>query len=158
MKTTPRSLNAFVASTSTSGSHSKVEAPVTETIAHTEFVVVDGQRIVSRSLEGGISIDDLISQQDDDTRRRMVEAGKRLGSILEEKQPYSIKTLRLKKGWSQQELADKVGMSQPQIARLERSIGDPRISTIQRLAAALDANADEIVAAWPTSNEQSELA
>ena len=52
-----------------------------------------------------------------------------------------IKTIinhRLKRGWSQTELAEAIGSRQPVISRLERGAGNPSLQTLQRVAQALD--------------------
>ena len=52
-----------------------------------------------------------------------------------------IKTIishRLKKGWSQSELAEAIGSRQPVISRLERGEGNPSLHTLERIAKALD--------------------
>jgi ribosome-binding protein aMBF1 (putative translation factor) len=52
-----------------------------------------------------------------------------------------IKTIinhRLKRGWSQTELAEAIGSRQPVISRLERGEGNPSLQTLQRIAQALD--------------------
>jgi transcriptional regulator with XRE-family HTH domain len=43
--------------------------------------------------------------------------------------------LRSAKGFTQAEVAQKMGTSQPYIARLENSANDPRLSTVLRYAA-----------------------
>lgn len=45
---------------------------------------------------------------------------------------------RLKKGWSQTELAEAIGSRQPVISRLERGEGNPSLQTLQRIARALN--------------------
>jgi ribosome-binding protein aMBF1 (putative translation factor) len=45
---------------------------------------------------------------------------------------------RSERGWSQRQLAEAAGMTQPQVARFESGDTDPRLSTIQKLYAALD--------------------
>lgn len=45
--------------------------------------------------------------------------------------------LREQHGWSQRELADRAGMKQPQLARLETGQVEPRLDTLQRLAKAM---------------------
>jgi ribosome-binding protein aMBF1 (putative translation factor) len=47
-------------------------------------------------------------------------------------------TARAERGWSQRQLAEAAGMTQPQVARFESGDTDPRLSTVQRLYAALD--------------------
>ena len=46
--------------------------------------------------------------------------------------------LREQRGWSQRELADRAGMKQPQLARLETGQVEPKLDTLQRLAKAMD--------------------
>lgn len=45
---------------------------------------------------------------------------------------------RLKRGWSQTELADAIGSRQPVISRLERGEGNPSLQTLHKIASALD--------------------
>ena len=40
--------------------------------------------------------------------------------------------------WSQQELADKSGVSMPTVARLETSRGNPKLETVSRLIGAIE--------------------
>lgn len=45
---------------------------------------------------------------------------------------------RLKKGWSQTDLAKAIGSRQPVISRLERGGGNPSLKTLSNIAKALD--------------------
>lgn len=56
---------------------------------------------------------------------------------------------------SQRELAALVGMSQGSIARIERGHHRPRLSTIRKLAQALDVTPDELVE-WDAEGRQDE--
>jgi ribosome-binding protein aMBF1 (putative translation factor) len=52
-----------------------------------------------------------------------------------------VKTIikeRMKRGWSQTELAAAVGTRQPVISRLERGDSNPSLETLSRIAKALD--------------------
>lgn len=52
-----------------------------------------------------------------------------------------VKTIidhRLKRGWSQSQLAEAIGSRQPVISRLERGEGNPSLQTLKRIAEALD--------------------
>lgn len=52
-----------------------------------------------------------------------------------------VKTIireRVKRGWSQTELAKAIGSRQPVISRLERGDGNPSLQTLARIAKALD--------------------
>lgn len=45
---------------------------------------------------------------------------------------------RVKRGWSQTELAQAIGSKQPVISRLERGDSNPSLQTLRRIATALD--------------------
>jgi DNA-binding XRE family transcriptional regulator len=49
----------------------------------------------------------------------------------------SLAALRLQRGWSQAELARRVGTSQSYIGRLEKHTIDPQLSTVRKIAHAL---------------------
>ncbi len=51
----------------------------------------------------------------------------------------SIIERRLAKGWSQRQLANRIGTKQPVISRLESGSSKPSLSLLQRVAKALDA-------------------
>lgn len=53
--------------------------------------------------------------------------------------------LRETKGYSLRRLADKVGMSYVALFRLERGATDPRLSTLRRLAKALDVTVADVI-------------
>ena len=46
--------------------------------------------------------------------------------------------LRLAKGWSQSELARRVGTKQANISKLENGLGNPTLDFLRRVAKALD--------------------
>jgi len=50
----------------------------------------------------------------------------------------TLRAARLNRGLSQQDLARKLGLHQRQISDLERASMDPRLSTVQNVARALD--------------------
>lgn len=49
-----------------------------------------------------------------------------------------ILRLRMKKGWSQAELAERAGTKQANISRLESGLSNPSINFLQKVAKALD--------------------
>lgn len=57
----------------------------------------------------------------------------------------SIAQLRLKKGWSQKNLANALGTTQAQISKLENGLGNPQLSTMISLSDALEARIEDIV-------------
>ena len=53
--------------------------------------------------------------------------------------PFQIRAIREKRGWTQEELAQKIGTTQNTISRLENPrVGKPNIQTLLRLAHAYD--------------------
>jgi len=50
----------------------------------------------------------------------------------------ALRAARLKRGFSQQQLAQRLGLRQRQISDLERAAMDPRVSTVENVARALD--------------------
>ena len=64
----------------------------------------------------------------------------------------SLAALRLGKGWSQAEFARRAGTSQSYIARLELGQVDPQLSTVRKLAAALDVTTTVLVSALEVSS------
>ncbi len=51
---------------------------------------------------------------------------------------YQVARLRIKRGLTQQQLAELVGTKQPSIARLESGRSSPNLAFLQRVVAALD--------------------
>ncbi len=89
-------------------------------------------------------------------RAAAVQAGRqRLARVVSHFNPTGkpLSTLRLEAGLSQSELAARMDMQQPNIARLEKKPGDPSMTTLKRLAAALGVTVDAVVAAVDVSNQ-----
>jgi transcriptional regulator with XRE-family HTH domain len=57
----------------------------------------------------------------------------------------NVRAARLARGWTQEELAHRTGLATVQISRIERGRREVRITTLLRLARALDATADELL-------------
>jgi len=53
--------------------------------------------------------------------------------------------MRKARGWSQERLAAAAGLSTMQIVHIERGATDPKLSTIMKLANALNVGADELL-------------
>lgn len=68
---------------------------------------------------------------------------KRMDTVFPAEEIEVIDTLatlhaeRLKQGLSQRELADRIGMKQPQLAKIERLDSVPSLATLNRYAAGL---------------------
>ncbi len=85
----------------------------------------------------------------------IVKGRQRLAKVADQRNPgfRPLSTLRLAAGLSQAELADKMDMKQPNIARLEKKPGDPSLSTLQKLAAVLRVDIREVIAAVEVTNK-----
>lgn len=57
----------------------------------------------------------------------------------------NLKQIRAKKGFTQTQLAEKVGVSQAAIVQFEREIRQPTIGTAQQIAEALECELTELV-------------
>lgn len=57
----------------------------------------------------------------------------------------NLRVLRKKKGWTQQELANRSGIKLTHISTLESSESDPKLSTLSRLIEALDCSPNELM-------------
>ncbi|HWC49808.1 MAG TPA: helix-turn-helix transcriptional regulator [Solirubrobacterales bacterium] len=49
----------------------------------------------------------------------------------------NLRAVREDKGWTQEELAEKAGLTSVQISRVERGVREVRLTTLLRLTAAL---------------------
>ena len=59
-------------------------------------------------------------------------------AAVEELEPaYQVARLRILRGLTQQQLAERVGTRQPSIARLESGRGEPKLGFLKRVAGAL---------------------
>lgn len=59
--------------------------------------------------------------------------------------PNRILELRRSKDWSQQELADRVGVSKMQVSRLERGVGEFSLSMMRRFADVFEVSTAELL-------------
>ena len=62
---------------------------------------------------------------------------KRLGS--------NLKRLRLEKGWSQEEFADRAGIHRTYVSDIERAARNPTISVVEKLAKPLRVSASTLL-------------
>lgn len=81
------------------------------------------------------SITDVVNELEstEEGRVGMEDARKWVAGTFHSDDGMTLRTLRLKRGWSQIHLADKLGTSQSHIARLERGTENVYIQTCRRL-------------------------
>ncbi|MFB6194470.1 MAG: CBS domain-containing protein [Halobaculum sp.] len=68
--------------------------------------------------------------------------------------PQELKTRREELDLTQSEVADRAGVSQPLIARIEGGDVDPRLSTLRSIVEVLESAADEVVRASDLMHEE----
>lgn len=76
-------------------------------------------------------------ERDPQWRKELKNARSWLAETVLAGKPITLRTLRLRKGMSQAQLAEVIGTQQPYIARIESGSADLRLDTCRRLAAAL---------------------
>ena len=106
--------------------------------------------------EGFVDIDTLVEEAEKDpvSRQAIMEGRKAVAQNYYADGPRSLAYYRLAKGWSQKELASRVETSQSYIARLELGEIDPQVSTLRRLAAALEMQPSELLDALPAGGKR----
>lgn len=82
---------------------------------------------------------DKISESDLHNGRKLV------ADVLYDGQPDSLKILRLRAGYSQAQLAEKIGMKQPNVCEFEAGKRKPSVDTLMKLADALETTTDAIL-------------
>lgn len=104
------------------------------------YVFEDYQNPPSPVPDRFTSIDDLLkSWEAEDDLRDVVRDGRRwLAETVYGEDGDTVRTLRLRKGWSQVRLASELGTSQSHIARIERGTENLTIETCRKLASALE--------------------
>jgi len=77
-----------------------------------------------------IRVDDWLAEENQDPEFRK--------AVAEMAPAYQLARLRIMRGLTQKELAEKVGTKQSGIARLESGKGEPNLASLKRIAQALD--------------------
>jgi len=88
---------------------------------------------------GTSPLSELLASFDGDTefQQAMSDVRRTMAQTLYGDEPHTLTALRMASGLSQRQLADRMGTSQPYIARMEAGAIDPGTDVIGRLAAAL---------------------
>jgi transcriptional regulator with XRE-family HTH domain len=56
----------------------------------------------------------------------------------------NVQRLRLAKGWSQEELADRSGLHRTYVSGVERGVRNPTVTVLEKLASALGAKVGDL--------------
>ena len=89
-------------------------------------------------------------------RAEGIRAGRqRLERVIASLNPESqlLSSLRLRAGLSQAELAQRLNMKQPNVARLEKRPGDLGLSMLRKLQVAFNVPLEEVIAAVDYTNQ-----
>ena len=76
--------------------------------------------------------------QDEQRRQMLAEARQWFADTFHSQDGDTVRALRLRRGWSQSQLAEAIKTSQSHVARIERGTENVTIQTCRRLCAALD--------------------
>lgn len=89
--------------------------------------------------DGYTSIDDIVDEYERDPamREELRSARKWIADTVFAGKPLTLRTLRLRKGMSQAQLAEAIGTQQPHVARIESGQADLRLETCRRIAQVL---------------------
>jgi DNA-binding XRE family transcriptional regulator len=83
--------------------------------------------------------------QDKISESDLYDGRKLVADVLYDGQPDSLKILRLRAGYSQAQLAEKIGMKQPNVCEFEAGKRKPSVDTLMKLADALGTTTDAIL-------------
>ena len=106
------------------------------------------------AVPGAIDIDELVAEFENQSTENTeaIAQGRQWVADTFYKDRPNIAKFRLKKGWSQAQLARHAQTSQPYIARLEQGRVDPQMSTAQKLAKALGVSIETFAQALPNED------
>lgn len=102
---------------------------------------------IARPLPAGfLDINTFLSQFDEDVEfnKTMPEARKWVQETYYSREPNSLRSLRLSKGLSQVQLATMIGTQQSRLSRIENGKEEPGLTTLKKLAQALDVDLNTI--------------
>lgn len=129
--------------------HETPELQAQATIS-TQDNVIFAQFIPTPALpDGQVSIDDFLTDlcADDPELTEAFSNGRKWGAAKFYGKEKSLRAIRLQAGFSQKKLAGLIGTSQSHIAKIETGKADPQLSTLNKLAKALNMTTENLVGA-----------
>lgn len=125
------------------GSFSESEAKPASARQRVIYLDVSVQRPLP--LPNTVSLNSLLEEfeADEAMAQHMSDARQELSTALYSDEPDTLSAVRLAVGLSQVQLAERVGTSQPYIARVEGGRVDPGTSMVVRIAEALGIDAEQ---------------
>lgn len=112
----------------------------TEPLPPAVVISLDDHRELAEAPSEYTALADFVANLESNVeRRQLLERARRWSEQeLYQEESDTIRTLRLRKGWSQARLAEEIGTSQSHVARIERGTENIYIETCRRLCRALD--------------------
>ena len=110
---------------------------------------------------GAITLDEFVTAEiarDASLEQRLQEAIRRLAPVLAPNNELSLRALRLAQGWTQLDLAQRLGTSQAMVSKWEAGHGDMQLSTVRALARTFGVTVATLDACIPADNEINTLA
>lgn len=110
-------------------------------------LIIEISQVTPKKVESK-DIDDFINEllaQEKIHEGDLHDARKVVADVIYEGQPDSLKTLRLRAGLSQAQLAKKIGMKQPNVCEFEAGKRRPNVDTLKKLADALGTTTDAVL-------------
>jgi len=88
---------------------------------------------------GYSTIDDVVAELESSPtmREELLDARRWVADTVLAGKPVTMRTLRLRRGLSQAQLAEAIGTQQPHVARIENGQADMRLETCRRIAQVL---------------------
>lgn len=92
------------------------------------------------------TVTEMVSEfESNDERRAAIEEARRWAAdAFHSEDGETVRTMRMKKGWSQTQLAKELSTSQPHIVRIERGTENLTIETCRKLCLALEIDMNEL--------------
>jgi ribosome-binding protein aMBF1 (putative translation factor) len=146
---TALTLSRSVSST-TIGSSSEnrtLRSDVTRTDLSTKVIMVEVHPKKTPAINGESSLDDLIAEfsQNPSFAKAFKEANAEIADLYYSDEGLTVRTLRLKAGLTQGQLAKAIESAQAHVSRIEAGSQDVYTDTVDKLAAALGVTAAEVL-------------
>ena len=122
---------------------------ITPSTSGNEIVFLERPVVHAPVPAGYTPIEEILARSEADPRRAaaLQRARQRLGERLEQADPVTLASLRLRRGLSQEALARAIGNSQPSYSKIEAGKTDVQFSTFEKLVNALGVSRDELASA-----------
>ena len=119
--------------------HARVPEPALSTRQVPVLRVINLDSVKLPMPAGYESLEDVIAEfeRDPEFRKEMRNARAWMADTVMRGEAITLRTLRLRQGMSQAQLAESIGTQQPHIARIERGHTDLRLETCRKLAVSL---------------------